>query len=111
MRKKLLTTLVAVAATSGCATIPDGCYMDAYQGKENCYQSGEVVKQRELTNEEHLMAIQQERLRLQQQAAASQSMQSAATWMMLMQPPQPMNYHGTWTGPGGDFGTFNIYGY
>lgn len=110
--KRMLTILVTVAVTTGCATIPDGCYTNAYTGMESCYQSNEVVSQRELTDQEHLRAIQQERLRLQQQQAQSQAFMNAAGWWMMMQPQQPRYYSGTfWMPQNSGFGTFNLYEY
>jgi hypothetical protein len=99
----------AVLAATGCATIPDGCYHNAYSGMESCYQAGEITSQRELTDLERSAAIQQEQLRLQYQQAQSAAMMQMFYGLQMMQPRQ---YQGSYFDFGtGNMGTFNLWEY
>ena len=90
--KRTLLALVAVVMT-GCATIPDGCYTDAYNGTKNCYTNGELTELTPLTTEEHLEAVQREKLRLQYEMIQSQNMMNMINQWQKANPPQPQPQH------------------
>jgi hypothetical protein len=77
----------------GCASMPDGCHNDAYTGMQQCWKSNEMIGERQLTPEEHQLAIQIEMLKQQQQTVNTQMFMGGAQLMDAAQPRKYEVYH------------------